>query len=166
MGDVVVSVPPQTVAVALATVKPVGRVSVKAAPLSATAFAAGLVSVNVSEVVECKEIPAGLNTLAIEGGSSTFKGAEAVPPVPPSVDVTFPVVFVFAPAVVPVTLTLNVHELLAAMEPFASEIPFAVGVIVPTPHEPVSPFGVATATPTGKLSVKAIPVRAFAVLLF
>src|SRR5262249_38139503 len=51
VGAVVVSVPPQTVEVALATVKPVGRVSVKATPVSETVLAAGFVIVNVSDVV-------------------------------------------------------------------------------------------------------------------
>ena len=40
VGAVVVSVPPQTVAEAFATVKPVGSVSVKATPVRATVFAA------------------------------------------------------------------------------------------------------------------------------
>jgi hypothetical protein len=38
--------------------------------------------------------------------------AEAVPPVPPSVEVTAPVVLFFVPAVVPVTFTEKVQELL------------------------------------------------------
>ena len=46
-----VRVPPQTVAEALATVSPVGNVSVNATPVSGTAFAAGLVMVKVNEVV-------------------------------------------------------------------------------------------------------------------
>src|SRR5437899_5039985 len=109
VGAVVVSVPPQTVAVAFATVSPVGRVSVKATPVSGSTFAAGLVMVNVSEVVAFSAIVEGLNTLAIDGGASTFTLAVAVPPVPPSVEVTLPVVLVCRPAAVPVTLTENVQ---------------------------------------------------------
>src|SRR6266853_736268 len=51
VGAVVVKVPPQTVAEALATVRPVGSVSVKATPVSGSTFAAGLVMVKVREVV-------------------------------------------------------------------------------------------------------------------
>jgi hypothetical protein len=51
VGAVVVTVPPQTVADAFATVKPVGIVSVNATPERLTAFAVGFVIVNVSEVV-------------------------------------------------------------------------------------------------------------------
>jgi hypothetical protein len=46
----------------------------------------------VSEVVAFSAMLLGLNTLAIEGGATTLIEAEAVPPVPPSVEVTLPVV--------------------------------------------------------------------------
>jgi len=88
VGFVVVSVPPQTDEVALATVSPVGSVSLKATPVSDAALAAGLVMVNVSEVVALRAILLGLKTLAIDGGASTLTLADAVPPVPPSVEVT------------------------------------------------------------------------------
>ena len=79
-------------------------------PSNATAFAAGFVIVNVSEVVAFSAMVLGLNALAIDGGATTLIEAEAVPPVPPSVEVTFPVVLFCVPAAVPVTLTANVHE--------------------------------------------------------
>src|SRR5712691_2017252 len=88
VGAVVVKVPPQTVAEAFATVSPVGSVSVKATPVSGSTLAAGFVIVNVSEVVAFSAMLLGLNTLAIDGGASTLTLAEAVPPVPPSVEVT------------------------------------------------------------------------------
>src|SRR5262245_53410539 len=110
VGAVVVKVPPQTVAEALATVNPVGSVSVKATPVSATVLATGLVIVKVSEVVVFRAMVDGLNALAIEGGATTSKLAEAVPPVPPSVEVTLPVVLFWGPAAMPVTFTENVHE--------------------------------------------------------
>ena len=110
VGAVVVSVPPQTVAEAFATVKPVGSVSVKATPVKATAFAAGFVIVNVSEVVAFSAMLDGLKTLAIDGGATTLMLAEAVPPVPPSVEVTLPVVLFCKPAAIPVTFTANVQE--------------------------------------------------------
>ena len=74
VGEVVVSVPPQTVAEALATVRPVGRVSVNATPESATVLAAGFVMVKVSEVVAFSAIVDGLNTFAIDGGATIFNG--------------------------------------------------------------------------------------------
>src|SRR5262249_55782195 len=92
VGAVVVNVPPQTVAVAFATVRPAGNVSVKATPVSGSTFAAGLVMVKVSEVVAFTVMVDGLKSLAIEGGASTLTLAEAVPPAPPSVEVTLPVV--------------------------------------------------------------------------
>src|SRR5712671_306998 len=116
VGEVVVKVPPQTVAEALATVRPVGSVSVKATPVKATALAAGLVIVKVSEVVAFRAMFAGLNILAIDGGATTLMLAEAVPPVPPSTDVTLPVVLFCVPAAIPVTFTEKVHDALAASD--------------------------------------------------
>jgi hypothetical protein len=110
----VVSVPPQTVADALAIVRPVGSVSVKATPVSATAFAAGFVIVKVSEVVAFKAMLLGLKALAIDGGATTLIKAEAVPPLPPSVEVTLPVVLFCVPAAIPVTLIENVQLVFAA----------------------------------------------------
>ena len=62
VGAVVVSVPPQTVDVEFATVSPVGSVSVNATPVSGSGLPAGLVIVNVSEVVAFSAIDEGLNT--------------------------------------------------------------------------------------------------------
>jgi len=168
VGAVVVKVPPQTVAVALATVRPVGRVSLNATPTAGSGFAAGLVIVNVSEVVAFNPMPDGLNTFAIDGGASTFKLAEAVPPVPPSVDVTLPVVLFCVPAAMPVTFTEKVHNELAtsvAPDRLITFVP-AVAVIVPPPQEPLRPLGVATTKPAGKVSLKATPLSPTAVLLF
>jgi hypothetical protein len=168
VGVVVVTVPPQTVAEADATVKPVGIVSVNATPAKDTAFALGFVMVNVSEVVAFNAIDVGLKVLAIEGGATTLILAEAFPPVPPSVELILPVVLFFVPAVVPVTFTANVHELLAAIVPpeRLTEPDPALAVIVPEPHVPVRPFGVETARPAGSVSVKATPEMAEVVLLF
>src|SRR6185437_10955522 len=169
VGAVVVKVPPQTVAEALATVSPVGSVSVKATPVSGSTFAAGLVIVNMSEVVAFRTMLLGLNTLAIDGGASTLTLAEAVPPVPPSVEVTLPVVLFCKPAAIPVTFIEKVQEPLAAIDPPDKLITFvpAVSVIVPpTPHEPVCPFGVEMINPAGSVSLKPTPVSAVVVLLF
>src|SRR5262249_60854715 len=103
VGAVVVSVPPHTVADAFATVKPVGNVSVNATPVNASTFAAGLVIVKVNEAVAFSAIVFGLNTLAIDGGASTFTLADAVPPVPPSVEEILLVELFCCPAAMPVT---------------------------------------------------------------
>ena len=71
--------------------------------------------VKVSEVVAFSAMLLGLKTLAIDGGATTLIEAEAVPPVPPSVEVTLPVVLFCVPAAMPVTFTENVQELLAAI---------------------------------------------------
>ena len=72
--------------------------------------------------------------------------AEAVPPLPASVEVTALVVFFCVPEVVPVTFTANVHaapaarvapERLTLFEP-------AAPVIVPPPQLPAKPLGVPT----------------------
>ena len=67
---------------------------------------------------------------------------------------------IFAPAVVPVTLTLKVQVLLApsvAPERLILE-PAATAVIVPPPHTPAAPLGVLTVKPLGSGSVNATPV--------
>jgi hypothetical protein len=166
VGAVVVSVPPQTVAEALATVSPVGRVSVNATPVSATVFAAGLVMVKVSEVVAFSAIVDGLKAFVIDGGATTLMLAEAVPPVPPSVEVTLPVVLFCTPAVMPVTFTENVQEALAASDAPDKLITFvpAVAVIVPPPQVPVRPLGVEMTKPAGKVSLNPTPVSVVVVL--
>src|SRR5579859_5088589 len=113
VGFVVVNVPPQTVEVELATVRPVGSVSENATHVRATVLAAGFVMVNVSEVVALRAILLGLNTLAIDGGATTaIVAVLLLVPVPPSVEVIAPEVFAASPAAVPVTFTLNVQEAL------------------------------------------------------
>ena len=142
--------------------------SVKATPVSASTFAAGLVMVNVSEVVAFRAIVEGLNAFAMDGGATTEMLSVAVPPVPPSVEVTLPVVFVCCPAAMPVTLTENVQDVLAAIVPPLRLMTFvpATAVIVPAPHVPVRPFGVETTRPAGNVSLKATPVRATVALGF
>src|SRR5260370_14199384 len=90
-----VATPPQVLVspLGVATTSPAGKVSVKATPVSATALAPGLVMVKVSEVVPLSGRLAAPNALAIDGGATPLILAEAVPPVPALVHVTFPVVF-------------------------------------------------------------------------
>ena len=89
--------------------------------------------------------------------------AEAVLPVPPSVEVTLPVVLFCAPAAMPVTLTENVHVPLAAIDadPRLTEPDPAVAVTAAPPPQPVnalSPLGVEIISPAGKVSLKPTPV--------
>src|ERR1700682_360827 len=93
--------------------------------------------------------------------ATTVTLAEAVPPVPPSTEVTAPVVLVFVPNVLPVTFALKVHEALApSVAPVKLTLPDpALAVIVPPPQLPVSPFGVETTRPAGSASVKPTPVN-------
>src|SRR5947207_1484213 len=161
VGAVVVSVPPQTVADAFATVSPVGNVSVNATPAKGSTFPAGLVIVKVRLVVPFPTILLGLKTLAIDGGASTFTLADAVPPVPPSLDVTLPVVLFCKPAATPVTFTENVQEPLAAILPperLITLVPAVAVIVPPPPQPPASPFGVATTRPAVRVSLKLTPV--------
>ena len=75
--------------------------------------------------------------------------AEAVPPVPPSTEVTAPVVLFLVPAVVPVTPTLKVHPAPAASVAPVKRMPpdAAVATIMPPPQLPMRPLGVATKRP-------------------
>lgn|SRR5581483_3300726 len=167
VGAVNVTVPLQTVAEAFTTVNPVGNVSVKPTPFRAV-LAFGFVIVNVSAVVPPSAIGFGLKTFAIDGGATTVTLADAVPPVPPSVEVTFPVVLFCKPAAVPVTFIENVQDELAAIvAPLRlTTLVACVAVIVPPPQLPANPFGVETTSPAGNVSVKATPCRVVTVLLF
>src|SRR5438876_467062 len=78
----------------VATTKPAGRVSVNATPVRARVVL-GLLMVKVSEVVALSTMLAAPNALLIVGGFATVRFADAVLPVPPLVDVTLPVVFVY-----------------------------------------------------------------------
>src|SRR5215469_13411327 len=157
-----VSVPPQllTAPFGEATNTLPGNVSLKATPASGSGFPAGLVIVKVRVETPFGAIVEGLNALAIDGGASTWIVAVAVPPVPPSVEVTLLVVFTFDPAVVPVTFTLNVQEPLADSVPplrLITPVPW-VAVIIPPPQEPVRPLGVEITRPEGKVSLNPTPV--------
>ena len=127
-----------------------------------------MVIVNVSVETPLNEIVVGLNALAIAGGATTAMLANAVPPVPPSVEVTALVVLFFAPPVVPVTFTENVHEVLCARVAPDKLTMFVacVAVIAPAPQLPVRPFGVEIARPAGSVSVKPMPDKLCVVLLF
>ena len=145
--------------------RPLGRASANATPDNAD-DPFGFVTVKASDVVAFSPMLADPNDFAMVGGrvpgAVTPRSADAVPPLPPSVEVTVLVVLVFVPSEVTFTVTLKVHEALAAsVAPDRVTDPDpAVAVMVPPPQEPVNPFGVETMRPEGKVSVKATPVSA------
>src|SRR5450755_3451 len=116
--------------------------------------------VNVSDVLVLMAICVAPKAFAIVGGRSTTKLTEALSPVPPSLEVTGPVVLVFAPPVVDATFTPNRHPESPASVAPAKPIVLVPGtaVIVPPPHPP-TPFGFKMTSPEGSVSVKATPVR-------
>ncbi len=146
----------------VATNNPDGNVSVKAIPVSDAAFAAGFVIVKLSEVVPFIRMLDAPNALEIDGGADTLRVAAAVAPIPPSVEVTAPVVLFFVPADVAVTLIENVQEPLEASTPpdRLTEPDPKVADTVPPPQLPVKPLGVATTNPAGSESVKPTACRA------
>jgi hypothetical protein len=72
------------------------------------------------------------------------------------------------PPVVPVTLTVNVHEELAAsVAPARLMLPLlATAVMVPPGHELERPLGFATVRPAGSVSENATPVSPVVTLVF
>jgi hypothetical protein len=92
--------------------------------------------------------------------STTTREAEAVLPLPPSVDVTAVVVLFLVPEVAPVTVTLNVQLLFAASDPPEKDIVLGAVVESEPPQVAVGPL-VATVTPAGKVSVNPMPVSEF-----
>src|SRR5882757_9445802 len=113
--------------------------------------------VNVSEVEPFSGMLAAPNALIMTGGATTVIEALEVLPVPPSVEVTWTLLF-FTPAVVPCTLTETVQLALAAKVPALrlTEPDPATAVAVP-PQVLFNALGVATTRPAGRLSVNAIP---------
>src|SRR5216684_7375709 len=118
-----VVVPPQVLVkpLGVATTSPAGRLSVNASPVSGMVLAGGLVMLKVRLADPFNGMLAAPKLLVIVGGVATAKLAVAVLPVPPLVELTFPVVLVKFPEAVPVTVTLIVQVLLAATVPPVSE---------------------------------------------
>jgi hypothetical protein len=148
----------------VATTTPAGKLSVNATALKALAVF-GLTMVKDSVLVPFSGILVGLKLLLIVGGATTVRVAVLLAtPVPPSVELIAPVVLLLTPAVVPVTFTENVQVDPAPgdmvnVPPARLMLPLpATAVIVPLPQLPVKPFGVATTTPAGRVSVNAIPL--------
>jgi hypothetical protein len=148
------------------TTNPAGSVSVKAIPVRAPAVF-GLVTVKLRLVLRPTPRVAAPKLFAMVGGFTTAMLAVAVFPVPPLVEVTVTELFC-TPAVVPVTLTENVQEAPAARDApdkLTVDAP-AVAVMVPESQVPLITLGVETTNPAGRMSVKAIPVKAPAALGF
>lgn len=145
----------------LATSNPTGSVSVSATPVIATGFVAGLVIVKLRVVTPLSETFEEPNAMATDGGPTTLMLADAVPPVPPSKEVTVPVVLFWVPAVVPVTFTEKVHEAsgLSTAPVRTTLVSAAAAAMVPPPHVPLIPFGVEMASPDGSASAKAMLLR-------
>ena len=78
---------------------------------------------------------------------------------PPLVDDTAPVVLIKFPNAVPLTPTVTVQLLLVAIDPPVSDtLPEPATAVAVPPQLLVSPFGVATTSPAGRLSLNATPV--------
>src|SRR5271154_5264244 len=119
-----VAVPPQVLVrlFGVATASPAGKLSVKPKPVSGTPVF-GLFMLNVSDVVPVRGIVAAPNALVIAGGLATVRFAEAVFPVPPFVELTAPLTFVYWPDAVPVTFTSTVQEVFRCEPPPRPAIP-------------------------------------------
>ena len=120
----------------------------------------GLVIVRVSGEVPPAAIVGVPKDLVIVGGTSTATLATAVPPVPPSFELTLPVVLVLTPDVVLVTLPVMVQLLLVGIE-----APLMLTALLPTPPPVcVAPEQLVVAAeekviPLGRVSLTATPVR-------
>src|SRR6185437_1020342 len=111
---------------------------------------------NVSDVVPFSGMLAAPKAFVIDGGEATVKLAVAVLPVPPLVEVTFPVVLVNCPAAAPVTVTENWQVPPTATVAPVSEMP--VGFVVVSVPPQTEEVALATVRPVGSVSVKATPV--------
>src|SRR5260370_32772148 len=98
-----------------------------------------------------------LNALPIVGGATTVRLAEAVPPVPPLVELTGPVVLRYWPAAAPVTVTLNTHWLLIAIVAPVRVMPVGAVVVNVPPQTDADAF--ATVKPVGIVSLQATTVK-------
>jgi hypothetical protein len=117
--------------------------------------------VSVNDVTPPTGMEDAPNVNEPDGGATTARVADALLPVPPSFELTALVVFVFSPAAVAVTFTEKVHDALAASVPPLRLTAFdpAVAEIVPVPHDPERPLGVATARPAGNVSLAPMLLR-------
>src|SRR5882672_8132455 len=114
--------------------------------------------VKVSDVEPFNGMLAAPNALMMTGGATTVIEALEVLPVPPSVEVTWTLLF-FTPAVVPVTFTETVHDALEASVPAERlMLPDPATAVAVPPQVLFNALGVATTRPEGRVSVKAMPL--------
>ncbi len=165
------TIPPQVLATGgdkgLTLTSPLGYVSANAIPASAS-FGFGFVIVKVSSEVPFETVGLVPNNFAMAGGRMAVNDATAEPLVPEfvplSVDDMKPLTFVCGPAVVAVTSTLTVQELLAGMPApvvcaKSSVVDPATGDHDGEPVHVVLAEGIeATCSPAGKLSENLTPV--------
>ena len=152
---VAVREPPHVLDVPAATTSPDGKESMKATPVSPVALF-GFVMLNVTLVVPFSGMLAAPKDFVIVGGTTTMTLADAVLPVPPLVEVTEPLTFVFKPMVVLVTATVIVQDELTGIVPPDSEMVLEPGVAMAVPEQ-VLTKPVPTIRPDGKVSTKATP---------
>src|SRR5581483_1924150 len=157
-----VAVPPQVVLspLGVAITRLVGNVSLKATPVRATVLVPGLAMVIVRVETPLTALLVGLKALVMVGGATTaIEVVLEVVPLPPSVDEMAPVVLLWAPAALPVTLTTSVQLVLPARlraDRLTLALP-AAAVGVP-PQVPPSPLGVEITKPAGRVSLKPMPL--------
>lgn len=163
------TVPPEAVAVPPhellkfgidAMTSPAGKESVKPTPERLNPMF-GLLMLKFKVVVPFSGIEAAPNVFVMLGGDATVKFVLAVVPVPPLVELTAPVVFVYCPEAVPVTFTITVHDALIPMLPPVKPMLAPPELAAAVPPQPlVNALGVATTKPVGSVSVNATPASA------
>jgi len=149
----------------LLTASPADSVPLKPIPVNCE-LVLGFVIVKFSVSGPFSEVlPFKLSVCEIVGGPITVTDAFEVFPVPPLVETTCTLLF-FTPGIVPVTFAEIVHDPPGVKVPLASDTDPApaVAVTVPPQEEPVKPFGDATTSPAGKMSVNVIPLSVSFVL--
>jgi hypothetical protein len=165
---VAVMVPPPQEPVSpfgVATVMPLGSVSVTPTPVSALPLLEFVIA-KLSEVMPPAAMLEAPNALEIEGAARTVRVAVAVGPEPWLVELMAPVVLTYDPGFVAVTFTLN-EQLAPATSVSSDRLTAPLPAVAVTPPQfPLSPLGLATVSPAGRLSVKAIPVADAPGLLF
>jgi hypothetical protein len=147
----------------VATISPVGNVSVNATPLSANALPPGFVIVNVSDVFVPSGILAAPNALLIVGGIATLTFAVLlVVPVPPWVEEIVPVVLGrLMPVDPPLTSTVSVQDEFTPSVAAARLIVVVPAGAVGVPLQVPPIFGIAAIVrPPVRVSEKPMPVCA------
>lgn len=138
---------------------PVGSVSLTATPVR-PAVVFGLVILSVSVVLPFNGMLGVAKVFNRTGGATTVRLADEELPVPPSLEVTGPALFVYAPAVVPVTLSEMLHDRFAAMVPPVRLMEVVPAVAVNDPAQVLLELaGVEMTRPVGSVSLTATPVR-------